>query len=99
MLLLAGEFFTKRFLLDLITEGLHHMLWLSMPMLIAAIAVGVIISVIQAATQVQEQTLSFVPKIVATFVAVIMYGPMIASTCTEFTLRILTCIGKIGHFD
>ncbi|MEW6277401.1 MAG: flagellar biosynthesis protein FliQ [Candidatus Eremiobacterota bacterium] len=99
MLILGAEAFTKQFLLDLISEGLHHMLWLSMPMLIAAIAVGVLISVLQAATQVQEQTLSFVPKIVATFVSVIMYGAWISSTCTEFTIRVLSHIKLMGHFN
>lgn len=96
MLFLADEFFTKEFMLALISEATRDMLVLSAPMLIAAIAVGVLISILQAATQVQEQTLSFVPKIMATFLSVIWYGSWIAATCVEFTVRILGHIEKIG---
>ncbi len=96
MLFLAEEFFTKEFMLALIAEATRDMLVLSSPMLIAAIAVGVLVSIFQAATQVQEQTLSFVPKIMATFLSVIMYGAWIAATCVEFTVRIMGHIEKIG---
>lgn len=96
VLLAVEEFFTKQFMLGMITEALRNMLVLSAPMLLAAILVGILISVLQAATQVQEQTLSFVPKIVATFLSVLMYGPWIAGTCVEFTVRILGCIEKMG---
>lgn len=96
MLFLADEFFTKEFMLALISEGVRDMLMLSAPMLIAAIGVGVLVSILQAATQVQEQTLSFVPKIMATFVSVIMYGSWIAATCVEFTVRMMHNIEKCG---
>lgn len=96
MLFLGAEFFTKEFMLALISEATRNMLMLSAPMLIAAIAVGVLVSILQAATQVQEQTLSFVPKIMATFLSVIMYGSWIAATCVEFTVRIMGYIERIG---
>lgn len=82
--------FDSQYLIDTISYGLRMALLLSAPMLIAAVAVGVIISVFQAATQVQEQTLSFVPKIVATFITVMFFGPWVASVVTRFLLKVLT---------
>ena len=84
--------YTAAYMMDIIAEGLRMALTLSMPMLLAAVAVGVAVSLFQAATQVQEQTLSFVPKIIATFIAVMMCAPWIATTTTHFMVRVLQTI-------
>jgi flagellar biosynthetic protein FliQ len=65
-------------------------------MLIAALVVGLAISILQATTQVQEQTLSFVPKIVATFVAIIATGSWIASMVANFAISIIENIPNMG---
>ena len=56
-------------------------------MLVAAVLAGAIISIFQAATQVQEQTLSFVPKILVTFYVVYVQGPYIGQTLRAFLLK------------
>lgn len=58
-------------------------------MLLAAIATGVAISIFQATTKIQEQTLSFVPKIVATFAALVMYVPKVRQEGSDFLIEIL----------
>ena len=90
------EAFNEVVMTERVTTCLHLILSLSAPMLIAAIVAQVIIAVFQAATQVQEQTLSFVPKIVFTFLSVVWYGPWIASTVIDFTLEILSIIATLG---
>ena len=65
------------------------------PILIVVMVLGVIISVIQATTQVQEQTLTFVPKLIATAVVGIFLGSWMLQTIMSFTTRIFDLISKI----
>lgn len=60
-------------------------IYLSIPMLGLALVVGLAISIFQATTQIQEQTLSFVPKIFAVFGALIVFGPWMMTTMVEYT--------------
>ncbi len=57
----------------------------AMPMLLAALIVGLLISIFQAVTQIQEQTLSFIPKIVALVVVLIVAGPWMLNSITDWT--------------
>jgi len=57
-------------------------------MLIVAMAVGLIVSIFQATTQINEQTLAFVPKIVAILLTIIVFGGYIITTLSDFTLRL-----------
>lgn len=70
-------------------DTLSTMLLLMTPTMIVALAVGLIISVLQAATQIQEMTLSFVPKILAVVLAIAIFGPWMATTMITFTQRLL----------
>jgi flagellar biosynthesis protein FliQ len=94
---LAGEeAFNREFMLVVVNECLKLILAISYPMLMAAIISGVAVACFQAMTQVQEQTLSFVPKIVATFYAVLKYGPWIATEIVSFATKVLGMIATIG---
>lgn len=93
-MLFAQETFDVN-ILALLQETLHLILTLSAPMLMAAIATGIAVSVFQAVTKIQEQTLSFVPKIVATFAALVMYVPKVRLESTQFLLKILDLIGHM----
>ena len=64
------------------------------PMLIVALVVGLIVSVFQATTQINEQTLAFVPKILAILLALLFFSGFIGSTISEFTLRLYGSIGS-----
>lgn len=68
----------------MVQKTLKMILVLSTPMLMAAIITGVAVAMFQAVTKVQEQTLSFIPKIAATFLALVMYVPSIKVECEAF---------------
>ncbi|MCC7491347.1 MAG: flagellar biosynthesis protein FliQ [Fimbriimonadaceae bacterium] len=69
-------------------DTLSMMILLMAPAMFIALAVGLAISVIQAATQIQEMTLTFVPKILAVVLALAVLGPWIASQMISFTQRL-----------
>jgi len=56
------------------------------PLLILALAVGLFVSIFQATTQIQEQTLAFIPKIVAVLIGVVFFGPWMLTKMIEFTV-------------
>lgn len=65
------------------------------PTLIIALVVGLIISIIQATTQLQEQTLSFVPKILAVIVSLIVFGNFMLNSLVGFTQKIFEMIAEL----
>jgi flagellar biosynthetic protein FliQ len=70
---------------DLIRHTLVLALTISAPMLLIGLAVGIIVSLFQAVTQIQEQTLTFIPKIAAMTIAAIVLMPWIAQRLLEYT--------------
>ena len=69
----------------------------SAPMLLAALVVGLVISIFQAATQINEQTMTFIPKIVAVFLSLLIFGPWIIEILVTFTTGILSQIATVGQ--
>lgn len=67
------------------------------PMLIAAMVVGLFVSIFQAATQINEQTMTFIPKIVAVFITLLIFGPWMMNLLITFTTGIFTSIATIGQ--
>ena len=67
----------------------------SAPILITVLVLGLIISIFQATTQIQEQTLTFVPKLIATAIVGILLGSWMLQTIVSFTSRIFDMISKI----
>lgn len=80
---------SAEFIIGLAGQAVYTVLKVSAPMLIAALVIGLIISIFQAATQIQEQTLAFVPKIIAVFVVILIFGPWMLTTMIDFTYNIL----------
>ena len=72
---------------DLVRESLTLMLFLSAPILMAALVVGLAVSILQAVTQIQEQTLSFVPKILGMGVVAVLTLPWLFQRIMEFSAR------------
>lgn len=66
-------------------SSLFEILVVAGPILLVAISIGLIISILQAITSIQEQTLTFVPKIIAIFVTLILLGPWMISQMISFT--------------
>jgi flagellar biosynthetic protein FliQ len=74
------------------TQAMMLTLKVSAPFLLAGLAVGLIISIFQAATNIQEQTLSFIPKIVVTGVVVLIGGPWMLDQIVSYTQALFTSI-------
>ncbi|MDQ6957883.1 MAG: flagellar biosynthesis protein FliQ [Mariprofundaceae bacterium] len=74
------------------TQALYMVLWLSLPMLAVALIVGVAISLFQAVTQIQEMTLTFVPKIIAVFGSMVIVAPWLTRTMVTFTRQLIESI-------
>ncbi len=80
------------FVLDVARHGLQTMLLVALPLLGVALFVGLIVSVLQAVTQINETTLSFLPKLVALAIAFIVAGPWILTTLIEYIRDVLLLI-------
>ncbi len=73
-------------------QGLYMLLLVSAPMLITVLVVGLVISIFQAATQINEATLSFVPKVVAAVAVLAITGPWMLTMLVEYIQRTLLSI-------
>ncbi|MBP1949138.1 flagellar biosynthesis protein FliQ [Virgibacillus litoralis] len=79
---------TSEFVLTLAEKGVYVILLISGPLLILALSVGLLVSIFQATTQIQEQTLAFIPKIVAVLVGLVFFGPWMLTKMVEFTVNL-----------
>jgi flagellar biosynthetic protein FliQ len=78
-------------------QGLTLLLMVSAPLLLTVLVVGLVVSIFQAATQISEATLSFVPKIVAAVAALAFAGPWMMTTLVEYLQQMLQSIpGAVG---
>ncbi len=76
--------FTDADILDIARDMIFTVLRCSMPLLLVSLIVGLIISIFQTVTSIQEQTLTFVPKLLAIFLALLLLGGWIMGSCVEF---------------
>ncbi|MCP5272381.1 MAG: flagellar biosynthesis protein FliQ [Burkholderiaceae bacterium] len=78
-------------------QGLMMLLTVSAPILLTVLVVGLVVSIFQAATQISEATLSFVPKIVAAVAVLALLGPWMLTTLVEYLREMLQAIpGAVG---
>jgi flagellar biosynthetic protein FliQ len=73
--------------------GRHAMeitIMISAPLLLVALVVGLIVSIFQAATQINEQTLSFIPKLLGVLIALVIAGPWMLSVMTDYLHQVLS---------
>ncbi len=80
---------------DMLVESMKVSLFASLPVLVVAMVVGLVIGILQTATSIQEQTLSFVPKIVAIMGVLWIAGPWIFGLVNQFTIDLL---GNLDRF-
>lgn len=73
-------------------DALAMVLLVSAPMLGLGLIVGILVSIFQATTQIQEQTLAFIPKIIAIFVAILVFGPWMLSMLVGYTREIFVSL-------
>ena len=83
---------TDELVVDICRRAVQVTLMVSGPMLLAGMIIGLIVSVFQATTQINEQTLTFIPKIVAVFATLLLMTPWMIHTMTSFTGEIFSAI-------
>jgi len=86
---------TTEAIIRILREGLFLVLLLSAIPMLASMLTGLVVSVMQAATQMQEQTLSYVPKLVAVFLSIAILGPWMIAQMVRFTQTLFNAIPSI----
>jgi len=85
----------ESFVLDLSNQAFKVTLMLAAPMLGGALIIGILVSLFQAVTQINEQTLAFIPKILVIFGAIVIFSPWMIDVLTTFTREIILNIPTI----
>ena len=86
---------TPELVMSIGRQAVEMTLTLSGPLLLAALVIGLIISIFQAATQINEQTLSFIPKLVGIFLTLILAGPWMLQMMVDYIRRLFESIPQI----
>jgi len=86
---------TPEVVMNIGRQAIEMTLILSGPLLLAALAIGLIISIFQAATQINEQTLSFIPKLLGMFLVLILAGPWMLQMMVDYIRRLFESIPQI----
>ena len=86
---------TPELVMSLGRQAVEMTLILAGPLLLSALVVGLIVSIFQAATQINEQTLSFIPKLIATFIALLLAGPWMLQMMVGFIRSLLESIPQM----
>ena len=87
---------TEELVLEIFREALILAIKIAGPMLLISMLVGLVIAILQAATQVHEQTLSFAPKAVIVALALLILGPWMINSCIEFMTYIFDLMASVG---
>lgn len=88
---------SENFVIGIIKDALKTTMMVSGPVLAISLGIGLLISIFQATTQIQEQTLTFVPKILAVFASIIFFGSWMLQLLMNFTVRIFDAIPRLIH--
>ncbi|WP_066067221.1 flagellar biosynthesis protein FliQ [Neobacillus soli] len=86
---------TPEMVIEISKQSVYVTALVAAPILVLALVVGLIISIFQSVTQIQEQTLVFVPKIIAVFIGLLVFGPWMLRQLLNFTENIF---GNLSHF-
>ncbi|PLR69763.1 MULTISPECIES: flagellar biosynthesis protein FliQ [Bacillaceae] len=86
---------SSEFVISIAEKAIYTTLIICGPLLVIALVVGLVVSVFQATTQIQEQTLAFVPKIVGVLIGLVFFGPWMLSTMISYAQDIF---GNLNRF-
>lgn len=85
----------NEYVIEVTQQAMKITLMLAAPMLIGALVVGVLVSIFQAVTQIQEQTLSFIPKILVIVAALVIFSPWMMETMVSYTRELFISIPEL----
>ena len=88
---------TQGEVLDIARDAIYNIILTSAPLLLISLIVGLIISIFQTVTSIQEQTLTFVPKIIAIFLTLILLGSWMMNTMVEYTVQLWSSFSQYVH--
>ncbi|WP_394121053.1 flagellar biosynthesis protein FliQ [Planococcus donghaensis] len=86
---------TPDMVIKLAEQSIFTIILISAPMLLIALAIGLLVSVFQAMTQIQEQTLAFIPKILAVFISLVVFGPWMLTLLLDYTRDLFQQLPRI----
>ncbi len=86
---------TEQTVIDIAGKAIMVAMKIAAPALISTLVVGLLVSIVQAATQINEQTLSFIPKIIILSLTLAIAGPWILQTMMNFTIEIMNTIPTV----
>lgn len=84
----------SHFVIGVAEQGIMTVLAVSLPLLLLALVVGLVVSIFQATTQIQEQTLAFIPKIIAVLAGLVFFGPWMLSRIVDYSFQIFNNLYK-----
>ncbi len=85
----------NEFVIEVVNQAIKVTLMLAAPMLIGALVVGILVSIFQAVTQINEQTLSFIPKILVIIVTLVIFSPWMMETMVTYTRDLFISIPEL----
>ncbi len=87
---------SQAMVLDVLREGFFTIIKVALPILLTSMTVGLVVSLLQAITQIQEQTLTFVPKMIAVMLSLVLFGNYMLNQLVSFANQLFRLIGQIG---
>ena len=88
---------TEEIVMQLAADAVRTIIYIAGPLLVAAMAVGILVSVLQAITQINESTLTFIPKMVAVLIVLIVMAPWMLEVLQQYTTQVITSAGEMVH--
>jgi flagellar biosynthetic protein FliQ len=90
-----GEIMTPESVMTIGRHAMEVTLMVAAPLLLVALVIGLVVSIFQAATQINESTLSFIPKLIGIFIALIVMGPWMLSVMLDYMREVFTNIPNL----
>jgi flagellar biosynthetic protein FliQ len=88
---------TEEMVMSIGAEAIKTTIYLAGPMLFAAMAIGIVVSVLQAITQINESTLTFIPKMVAVILVLVVMAPWMLEVMQSYAVHVISSAGDIGR--
>jgi len=88
---------TPETVMTIATQAMKMTLLLAAPLLLVALAAGLVVSLFQAATQINEMTLTFIPKLVALFITLVLAGPWMINSMVDYMREVFQGIPALAH--
>ena len=90
---------TDQMVMSIVRDAFYYVILICGPLLLVSLVVGLVISIFQAATTISEQTLTFVPKLIAVFLVTVLLLPFMIGTLKTFTIEMFTMISQMGPIE